>query len=195
MLRANSIKLGLIGVLACAACGEMDKSEDPSTVQTTQEVSSVKVIDLGLVGTFMSDTRTAGDLAQLVLKTDGSFHSATFVECIAPPCNPVQEDGSYRISWRDSMRYMALLDTAGTVINRYQYELRDGALRLLRQSKTIENAEGPRPGWQVMRLDTTSWCAASSDCDLQNLPIGPCAGQWSCGENVCNWACGSISTR
>ena len=105
MLHTNLIKIGLICAIAFAGCGGIENDEDLAS-QTSE--SSVKVLDLNLIGTFISDSKRAGDLEQLVLKTNGTFHAATVVECFAPPCNPVQQDGAYAISWRDSRRYITL---------------------------------------------------------------------------------------
>lgn len=199
MLNANFIKIGLICVLGLAACGE-DRSEDPAaqTTEPTMEATSAKVIDLGVIGTFGSDSRRPGDLTQLVLKTNGTFHSATLVECVVPPCDPVQEDGMYKISWRDSRRFITLYNTENVITARYQYEWKDNVLRLLKlASPGVESV--PSANWLQMWLSNVAWCAnptASAptvtlpdDCQLQNLPIGPCAGQWSCVTNACSWSC------
>ena len=126
----------------------------------------------------------------------GNFHSATLVECVAPPCDPVQEDGTYTISRRDSRRHITLFDVEHAVIDRYQYQWRDSALDLLKVNPQVEAMR--TTDWLPMWLSTTAWCAtptvppssAPSDCPLQNLPIGPCAGEWSCVSNVCAWDCG-----
>lgn len=199
MLNANFIKIGLICVLGLAACGE-ERSEDPAaqTMQPTIEETLAKGVGPDMIGTFMSDSRRPGDLTQLVLKTNNTFHSATTVECFAPPCDPVQDDGMYKLYWRDSRRFIALYNRA-EIIARYQYEWRDNALYLLRVSANTEAA--PNAAWLPMWLSNTAWCAnptltpsaptasAPNDCQLQNLPIGPCAGEWMCVSNTCNWDC------
>jgi hypothetical protein len=200
MLKADFIKIGLICVIGLAACGE-EKSEDPSVqlMETTIGEPSAKVVDLNLIGSFLGDSRRAGDLTQLVLKTNGTFHSTAQVECVAPPCNPVQDDGTYKISSRDSRNYITLYHADDVLMGHYQSESRDSSLRLL---KVAPGGEGmPRTGWLSMWLSGVAWCSsytpsaptgsAPSDCELQNLPIGPCAGQWSCVSNVCNWGCGA----
>src|SRR5262245_23463497 len=86
-------KIGLVCVLGLAACGA-EKSEDPAaeTAETTIDESVAKGFDLQLIGTFISDSRQPGDLTQLVLKTNNTFHSSTLVVCVAPPCDPIQQD-------------------------------------------------------------------------------------------------------
>src|SRR5262245_32357198 len=122
MWNANSIKIGLICVLGFTACGDETK-EDPAAGATQPAIdgSRKKGVDSNLIGTFVSDSRRPGDLTQLVLKTNGTFHSATLVACFAPPCHPVQEDGIYRISARGSLRYITLVNLEGTVMDRYEY--------------------------------------------------------------------------
>jgi hypothetical protein len=198
MLNTNFIKIGLICLLGLAACGE-EKSEDPAalTAQTTIE-QAAKGPDLNPIGTFISDSRRPGDLSMLVLKTNNTFHMATNVECVIPPCDPVEQNGTYRLSVQQARQYMTLYNTESAVIARYQYAWRESSLYLWKVNPTGEAME-PSTGLQ-MWLSTTAWCAsptvsvapsviAPSDCDLQNLPIGPCAGQWSCETNVCTWSC------
>jgi len=169
----------LVPALALLACGG-EKSID----ETTDAVEEpIPVGGVHLVGTYTGETHQAGNFSQLVLKTDGTYHAQMVVWCIIIPCNPVEEDGRYTLFRRDSLTYFQTYDTSGTAIARYQYQLRGDTLNLRRLA--------PSATWTTMLRSPAAWCATNQDCALQDLVIGPCAGQYICTEgNICNWQCG-----
>jgi hypothetical protein len=46
-----------------------------------------------------------------------------------------------------------------------------------------------------MQHSDVAWCAVSSDCAVQNLPVGPCADAWACSENACAYECGPLAAE
>lgn len=180
MLRAKFALLALIPVLAAASCSA-ETGDQPAETDLSIEARPA------LIGTFKSDTFTVGALVQLVLKTDGTFHSGKVIACagFTTPCDPAQQDGVYRLSSRDSYQIMSFYDPGGTLLERYQYEIAGDSLRLRRLEM--------KSAWRTLERANVAWCAAPSDCALQNLPVGPCAGTWMCEENACSYTCRPVA--
>jgi hypothetical protein len=185
MARAQLALLILVPALACASCA--GGKENPQANEEAPATAPL-IVDKALIGTFTADTMMVGKLAQLVLKTDGTFHSGMVVACVRPPCYPVTQDGTYKLEMREGYKYLRLFDTLGEPAGSYQYALRGDTLRLRRMG-------GVGGTWQSLMRDEKSWCAAPSDCSLQNLPVGPCGGEWSCAQNACWWQCGPIASN
>jgi hypothetical protein len=184
---AKPVLIALAIAFASAACGEPQEPAD-STSDSAEQSGSMRVGAPAYIGTFVADTGVVGELSQLVLKTDLSFHSTRVVVCVTRPCNPVPQDGEYRVSTLDGRNYITLY-RADQVIDRYEYQIQADTLMLLRSATNAAEGAGGC-GWVSMHRTTAAWCAASSDCALQNLPIGPCAGEYICsGSSVCNWSC------
>jgi hypothetical protein len=169
----------LVPALALLACG----GEKPIDETTGAVEEPIPVGGVHLAGTYTGDSQQAGDFSQLVLKTDGTYHAKMVVWCFTLPCNPVEQDGRYTLFRRESLTYFQTYDASGTMNGRYQYLVRGDTLNLrnLIASST----------WTTMLRSPTAWCATSQDCALQELVIGPCAGQYICTEgSTCNWSCG-----
>ena len=99
MLRERSYYfLFLVPVLTLAACGG-DKQVDETTGAVQEAIPSG---GYHFAGTYANSSRQVGTLSQLVLKTDGTFHSAKVVACITAPCNDVEQNGTYTLFRRDT---------------------------------------------------------------------------------------------
>lgn len=164
-----------LGLLSCVAdpslMGEVDVMEDEA---------ALVVPNPGLYGTFRISTVEPGQLTLLVLKTDGTYHTGKAIACFTTPCNPVQEDGRYLLGVSsDARKYLYLYSESGDR-EVYEYALGGDTLRV--------RAKGT--AWVSMsRTVDASWCEEPLDCKLQGLPVGPCAGSWYCGWNICSYAC------
>lgn len=178
MLRAKFAVLGLVPALAFVACGA-DTGDEPAFGGAEQQM----LVQPVLAGTFMSDKVDVGELAQLVVKTDGTFHSTRVVACFTTPCDPIPQDGLYRLLDRDGMRFINLYDSTRKPLDTYQFVLEGDALRLRRASTAAAST------WRTMLRSTTAWCASPADCAVQRLPTGPCAGTWTCERDVCGYQC------
>jgi hypothetical protein len=185
MLRAHhalSILVLALAPLGCAPTGCAGTGPDPNEGNSLGTEEAMSAGGATLAGTYQSDAMKVGSFAQLVLMTDGTYHGARVVACIKAPCPPIGEDGGVRLYARDGHKYMALTD-ASSHIERYEYALRDGTLRMQKLGDTSGE-------WLSMQRSTTAWCAESNDCAMQALPVGPCAGTWQCAREACNWSCG-----
>lgn len=182
MLRTKLALLALVPALALgySACvGEAD-TEDPEAVM--EEEATIVAPDPALIGTFRAVKLAVGQLALLVLKSDGTYHRGTLVACVTGPCNPASDDGKYTLWYRGGESFMTLYPDSRTASEeRYQYYLRGSALRITRIGD---------PAWMTLgKTDGAAWCDVTNDCALQNLPVGPCATDWYCATNVCTYSC------
>ncbi len=172
--------LPAITVTACAG----EDTGDESTF-ADQEAIPRRV---HLVGTYTGDSYQAGNFSQLVLKTDGTYHAMIFVTCMKTPCNDVEQDGHYALFRRHTLTYFQTYDASGMAIDRIQYALNGDTLKL---RKLV-----PSGTWTPMVRSPTAWCATDQDCATQDLPTGPCAGQYLCDDkSACNYHCGGASDR
>jgi hypothetical protein len=155
-------------------------SGDP-TVEPTEEAEEAILPGVqGMPGTFAGTPKMAGDLALLVLKTDGTFHTGKLVYCMIAPCPPFAGEGTYRLYQRD-MTSLLVLDRPGHETEIYRYMLSRDTMRLYRFGSGH---------WQTLHRKVPAWCGVPDDCELQNLPPGPCAGEYRCAEHACNFSCG-----
>jgi hypothetical protein len=181
MLRVRFSVLALVPALALAACGEVKPSNESARDQVSQAMPAPS---LSYAGTFTRTTPRIGGLTQLVLKTDGTYHRATLVVCFREPCDPVQQDGLFRFSQEATRTYLDFYEMNSEQIERYDYSLHGDIMTL--------HAAG-RPGEEfTMQRAPVAWCASAADCAVQNLAVGPCAGQYVCGRNMCNYQCGPV---
>lgn len=180
MLRARLSVLTIASVLAFAACGGDKTSNESARSQAQQAMPAADSLEYA--GTFTSATRQVGDFTQLVLKTDGTYHRATLVACFREPCDPVQQDGLFRFSREATRAYLDFYQLNSEQIERYDYS-RHGDLM------NLHVVGRPGEGFSMQRAPV-AWCASSGDCAVQNLADGPCAGQYVCGRNMCNFQCG-----
>jgi len=184
------IALGFAALVSLPVFGCSSADNDPGTSSPNES----EILDLdgkadGVtkpVGTFqLSKPSTIGsrDLTTLVLKTDGTFHSEQQVMCVTWPCDPIGVDGTFKYtkSTTSSKRFLKLDD--GSTKTRYEWKMTsEGTLRL--------RIAGSTPWFEMTPADA-GWCAAPSDCGVQQLPQPKCPGEWLCESNTCSYSeCG-----
>lgn len=178
----------LAPALASAACAVGEEGTQPTSEVGTAE--SAAIVDNPVIGTYAAKGIGAGKLALLVLKTDGTYHSAQVVYCVIGPCPPVAVDGRYRQEIRADASFLTLMTDKYEIVAKYQYVLAGETLRL--RNVYTPTTDGT---WQSMERAVRAWCSADTDCATQNLPVGPCAGAWLCGaENTCSYECAPIAS-
>jgi len=172
--------LFLVPVLALSACGG-EKPIDEPTGAVQEAIPSGGV---HLAGTYTSDSQQAGMFSQLVLKTDGTYHAMLNNACTPPRCVSLEQNGRYLLFRRETIAYAQFYDAGGSMIGRYEYALRGDTLSLRKFATQAR--------WTPMVRSPAAWCATNQDCALQDLQIGPCAGQYICTTtSTCNWHCGA----
>lgn len=179
MFRTQIVFLALLPALALgwAACaGEVDTEEDT----VVEEGSAMVAPNQGLFGTFRSQPTMFGGISLLALKSDGTYHRIRLIAQETTQYGP-EDDGIYHVTSRGNVNQMTLYSNDSDAIDRYQYVLSKGTLRLMRS--------GARFWMTLERTPDAAWCGVPRDCSLQNLPIGPCAGAWYCGANTCDYLC------
>lgn len=177
----------LAPALASAACAVGEVGPQPTSDVGTAEAPMI--INDAMMGTFTATEMRVGQLAQLVLKTDGTYHTGQVVACLIGPCPPVTQDGAYRLEIRSGATYLALLGADNQIDARYQYVLTGDTLRLRSVYPRTKSET-----WLTMARAEQAWCDVDKDCATQNLPTGPCASEWMCGENnACVYECAPIA--
>lgn len=177
----------LAPALASAACAVGEVGPQPVDELATAE--SPAIVNNPLIGTYTAKGVGAGRLALLVIKNDGTYHSAQVVYCLIGPCPPVATDGRYRLELRSDASFLTLMTDESEIVAKYQYALVGETLRL-------RNVYTPTTtgAWQSMERAVKAWCATDTDCATQNLPTGPCAGEWMCGaESTCSYQCAPVA--
>ncbi len=180
MLRTQLAFLALLPALALgwgACTGETDSGDDA----VAEEGAAMVAPRPGLFGTFRGKPTALGGLTMLVLKSDGTYHRARLFVSETAPYAPA-DDGIYQITVRGGATMMTLYPNASDVVDRYQYVLAGDTLRVWPVDM--------RAWTTLKRTPDAAWCDVPRDCDLQNLPVGVCAGTWNCGGNVCDYTCG-----
>jgi len=171
--------LCLVPALALLACG----GEKPLDEITGAAEEAIPGGGYHLAGTYTGSSRGVGDFSQLVLKTDGTYHARQVVACVTLPCRDVEQDGRFTLLRRETINYLQTYNTTGEVNGRYQYILAGDTLSLRKLDSTAT--------FTPMLRSPAAWCAVNQDCALQDLQIGPCAGQYICATtSVCTWQCG-----
>ena len=174
MLRANASILLLVSTVLMAACGGGNADEEA----VAETAAPIILGEATLPGTWRTSSPEPGDLATLVLKTDGTYDAVTLANCAHPVCAPTIEKGRYQLYRQGGGTYFLLSERRD--LERYQYALRDNVLRLrLAQSRE----------WLTLERSEPAWCQVRQDCMLQNLPPGPCSGFWACPANACEFSC------
>lgn len=185
MLRLSIGSLLFASALTLAACAEGTSTPAPTSELSEAEGSfSVGNIDPELLGTFRGQAVQIGELTLLALKSDGTFHYGMAILCASPPapCGPAEEDGYYKLTQRASARFLELYNMKGILRARFEYELRGDTMRMRR----TDTGGGQ---WRSMVRSEDAWCALPSDCGVQNLKEGTCAGDWECAWSVCDYRC------
>lgn len=188
MLRANYAMLIMLPALfvGYAACAGEDASEESNGTAEAQLATTAPA----MFGTFR-DERAAGGIAVLTLKKDWTFHLEEAIECIRAPCIRPEVNGMFKLGTRDGANVLMLMNTAtGTEAPRdVEY------LKYMLKGDTLYVAPlGRYAVWQALPRSDVAWCEVPYDCNMQNLPEGPCAGRWYCTEsNTCNYSCGPLT--
>lgn len=193
MNRSPFILLALVPVIAfLPAC--TDANEGENGVNWAEQDLTLELAVPDVVGTYYSDAVMVGRLHQLVLKMDHKFHAGITVVChtITAPCLPMQIDGTFRLVAFGEHKYMTLYE-GSKLWGAYEYAKRGDNL-VLYPVKVAEGSEiisiPSQPAWQLMTRAEIAWCAAPTDCPLQNLTSNSrCQGDWTCGTNWCNYVC------
>ena len=192
MLRARHTMLILLPAIfvGYAACGGEDASEETTVEENTvEEVGAVEATTRTepILGTFRDEQAHYG-IAVLTLKRDATYHLEEGVECVKAPCIRPEMNGIYKVGMMNGSAVLMLMDRNSTAAppTYLKYMVREDVLYV---APFARNAT-----WQALkRTEDQAWCAVPNDCALQNLQTGPCAGQWSCPANVCQYACGRVS--
>lgn len=168
-----------LGFMACT--GEQATVDEEAVVEQESEIVAP---ERDLFGTYRNQYFRLGSLALLVLKSDGTYHRGTVVGCsTSAPCTPAADDGAYMLWARSGETYVSLYPDDGGRVDRFQYVLKGEMMRITRLG------EG---NWMTLaKTINASWCGEPVDCTVQNLPVGPCAGEWYCAHDVCGYSCGA----
>jgi hypothetical protein len=172
--------LFLLPALALPACG----GEKPIDGPTGAVEEALPSGGPHLAGTYMSDSKNVGSFSQLVLKTNGTFHAMMNSDCIGERCTSVEQNGRFVLYRKETITYFELYGaTLRVPLGRYQYMLQGESLSVRKLGSTDI--------FTPMARSPAAWCAVTQDCALQDLQIGPCAGQYICTTaNLCTWLCG-----
>lgn len=181
MLRAHHAMKAFIpcifaGLMACSAD---DTSADLAPVAEAEQAAVRGT--LSVHGTFRDDV-SAGGVAMLALKTDGSFHMEDAVVCVRYPCELPETNGRYSFVADGQSTALVLKSESGIVLNKFHVLLKGDSLYL--------RTAGTQSAWQELQRSDQPWCEAPRDCLLQALPHGDCMGSWSCETEVCSYHCG-----
>jgi hypothetical protein len=184
MMRPSIASLLLVSTLTLAGCADGTTPVPSQELVETEETFSLGGIDPDLLGTFRGQAVEIGELTLLALKSDGTFHYGMAIVCAAlpEPCGPAQEDGYYKLTQRQSDRYLELYNKKGIQRARFQYALTGDTLRMRR----TDTGGGE---WRSMVRSDQAWCAMPSDCDMQGLKTAACAGEWACASDACDFQC------
>jgi hypothetical protein len=167
------------GYIACVGADTSDETNGAVEAQITSAPT--------IIGTFRNEQSGSG-IAVLTLKTDWTFHLEEGLVCVRAPCPLPEVNGSYRVGQLNGDPVLMLQAEVGDGRTQFDY------LRYLFRDDVLYVAPVARYSmWQKLPRSEPAWCGVQSDCSLQNLDVGPCAGQWYCASNACNFSCGPIS--
>ena len=181
MLRTYCAILALVPAIALGylACGGEGLDGDREIVG--QEGAAIVLPSPALIGTFRATKREVGKLSLLAIESNGSYHREILASCNEKTCVVTEDDGKYSLSVRDGEPVLSLRAGREGPIDQYRYALRSGLLWL--------SPLGRSDFMLLGKTDGSAWCRATRDCDLQNLPEGPCATDWYCQDSVCAYSC------
>jgi hypothetical protein len=112
--------LALVSMAACAA-QDIDDTDQLDAPAGKADAASRPA------GMYTNAAPHAGELVSLSLNADHTFTAKVQVECIAAPCNPIEETGTFLFTHGTShgttKHYIRLYGEDGTSINRYQWRL------------------------------------------------------------------------
>jgi hypothetical protein len=166
-----------LAAFAATGCGATTDEDGPE-IEDSADLDAKADGLSNIAGTW----RGPSWMTLLALKTDKTYHKEMKIYCITAPCDPIEENGTFKLTKSGSNKYITLknaLHGAGTL--KYRYTLSGDTLKLQRAGTTT---------WEALTRDGTGWCAVASDCDKQNLVLVMCVGQWSCATDRCSYQCG-----
>lgn len=178
MLRAHRGWLVLLpalalGVAGCVVEGDSEDWGEAANASVAEEPE--------IYGTFRSERIEDGQITLLTLMDNGQYHRTEIRDC-AVRCAAVKTDGQFTRMFRGEEAMLVLKPARGAGGDAYQY--------VLREQDTLALRPIHEKVWMTLdRTVTKAWCAADDDCQMQGLPVGPCASDWFCGGNVCKYAC------
>jgi hypothetical protein len=167
--------------LGYAACVGGPATEGEET--TAEDEAAMIAPDPALYGTYRNENDDRiGSLSVLVLMLDGTYHRGMTAECTRGPCQ-IEDDGLFRLRVRGDDTYISLYpDRAIRAVADYHYVLAGETMRLWSLGDGI---------WMsLQKTEAGAWCSEPVDCNLQNLPVGPCASHWQCVSTYCRYECG-----
>ena len=179
--------IALVSISACAAQQDVDSSDQLDAPAGKEDAAAKPA------GAYTNNGSVhAGELASLSLNADHTFTATLQVECIAAPCNPVVETGTFLFTHGPTKRYIRLYAEDGSSIDRYQWKLTlRGDLQLEQDGSShwfSMTSDGVTP-----EPDTS--CAADTDCSgilpqfcRQCSDGSTSCAHWSCVENACQIA-------
>jgi hypothetical protein len=180
-LMALAVTLFPLGCTPIGCSGEdpeLDKPSDEQFVDAVEQQLPAPGTS-PLYGTWISP-KMAGRFDQLVIMTNGRYHTSQAVVCVKAPCNPVVHDGPFKLYSRDARTYIELQLTEKEA-DRYEYVASSNHIRI---RPLVAGSE-----WFAMDSSGIAWCATERECNNQNLPPGICAGKYECAQNACIWKC------
>lgn len=182
--------VALVSIAACAVDSDIDNSDQLDAPTGKEDAASKPA------GMYTNSAPHAGDLVSLTLDADHTFVAEKQVECIAAPCNPIAESGTYLFTHGTSKgvtkTYIRLYNDDGASIGRYQWQMSRTDLQLKLDGTaswaTLQHVAGPDQGG-------ANSCAADADCSgilpqfCRTCDDGStsCA-HWSCVTNACQIA-------
>ncbi|HVE87370.1 MAG TPA: hypothetical protein VND93_31150 [Myxococcales bacterium] len=135
------------------------------------------------MGTFERSGAAPGEMARVVLMTDGSSHLELATECGEPPCPPQVMDGWYKssdVEGVEGLEHFDFIDIKNEVVHACDYQYDGKALQALHLGEAQ---------WEELLPASTAWCADASQCEQQWLMTPLCTGQWACVNNGCQFQC------
>src|SRR3569623_1701315 len=113
--------IALVSITACAAQQDLDNSDQLDAPAGKADAASKPA------GAYSNQAVHAGELATRSLNADHTFTATVQVECIAAPCNPIAESGTFLFTHGTSKgitkHYVRLYADDGTSIDRNQWKL------------------------------------------------------------------------
>lgn len=179
-LALGTFPLGCTPIGCSGEDPELDKPADEQFVGAVEQKLPAPVPGTpAIYGTWIG-ARTAGPLDMVVLMTNGQFHTSKSVVCVKAPCDPIVQNGTFKLYTREERAFIELQPAPGEWV-RYEYEVTSDKLRL---RPLVAGSE-----WFMLAPAGAAWCAGSRECNYQNLPPGVCAGAYECEKNACVWTC------
>lgn len=172
--------LHVIAILSLAACATTASTDNSDQLDAPTGKADGALEPAGI---YSNTSAKVGELTSLVLNADHTYTRDQLVECVAAPCAPVEEHGTYLLTHGTSngvtKHYIRFYAEDGTALDRFQWQIVKGELELALDSD---------PSWFTMTTGGTceqagGTCAplVPDACELGT--VGD-ANQYSCGGGV-----------